>query len=318
MGKKIRVNYFDVVGRALPPLDDAKVARAVERLSATYRAGRHDLDFESEEGRAAYLWHHLPAHVCDLARLFTDLLDLLRGREALKLVGLGAGPGSEVLALLEAVTSARARGDLEDLRRVEAVRVDREPAWDRSFGPLLREARAQLERRDPSLGVEWTLEARPRALVCDLGAGLPLDVLDEVRDATLVVAANLVSEVAPRGTPELPEGLARTARRLLEALPAGASLLLVDRAGAPGVQERLEALVELALEVRPGAQATGAETRETRCGCVLTRRGQALYQHVNLPTTRDEDRPVRNCNSAWRLILLEEPAEAPRGADLTG
>ncbi|MBL4848772.1 MAG: hypothetical protein JKY65_24895, partial [Planctomycetes bacterium] len=144
---RVRVNFFDVVGRALGDRPERAVGRAITALSATYRAGRADQDFASDAGRAAYAWHHLPAHVSDLARLLLDLPELFAEREELHLLGLGAGPGSEVLALLEAVSSEKARGDVEDLTRLVAHRVDREQSWDEDFSKLVESARAALAAR---------------------------------------------------------------------------------------------------------------------------------------------------------------------------
>ena len=84
---RIRVNFFEVVGKALGDRAPHEVGRAITRLSAAYRAGQSDLDFASEAGRAGYAWHHLPAHVSDLARLFLDLPELFAGREELRLLG---------------------------------------------------------------------------------------------------------------------------------------------------------------------------------------------------------------------------------------
>jgi hypothetical protein len=312
----IRISYFDVVGRALAagggpadllpggPGDPREVGRAIERLSATFREGRADFD-RSAVGRAAYLWHLLPAHVCDLARLFLDVPGLLddEARERVSLLGLGAGPGSEVLALLEAVTSLRARGGLPALREVRARRVDLSGEWDLAFPALLDAARRDLVRRDPELGTSWTLDAPARALVSDLAASPPDEaVVAAAAEADLVVAANLLTEVAPRGTDELPGGLAELLAGVVRALPAGAHLLLVDRQNAPGAAARLEAAAAVARDARPGATVEGPRERTTRCTCGLTRQVKALYEHVRLPLTKDEDRPVLNCRTLWWQI----------------
>lgn len=295
-----RISYFDVVGRALggPGGSPREVARAIVRLSATFREGRDDFD-RSAVGRAAYLWHLLPAHVCDLSRLLLDALDLDDAREEVSLLGLGAGPGSEVLALLEALTATRARGGLPALRRVRARRVDLSAEWDASFAALLDAVRPDLARRDPGLGRDWTIDA-PRSLACDLAAPpLPAEVLAAAGEADLVVAANLLTEVAPRGTDDLPRGLADGLLALWSALRPGAQVLLVDRAGAPGAEARLTAAAALLARARPGAVVDGPRPRQTRCACALTRPVKALYELVRLPTTKDQDRPVLNCRTLW-------------------
>lgn len=307
-----RIGYFDIVGRALggPGGSPHDVARAIERMSATFREGRADFD-RSPAGRAAYLWHLVPAHVCDLARLFLDVPELLTDeREALSLLGLGAGPGTEVLALLEAITAARARGGLPALRRVRARRVDLSPEWDGSFQALLEAQRPDLVKRDPGFGSDWTLDAPARSLACDLGqAPLAPAVREAAAQADLVVAANLLTEVAPRGTDELPRGLSGTLAELYRALPAGAHVVLLDRMNAPGAEARLEAAAALAAEVRAGTFVDGPRARQTRCACPLTRQVKALYEHVRLPTTKDQDRPVLNCKTLWWHVVIT-PEEA--------
>jgi len=296
---RFKVSWFDVVGRALDPrLDDREVGKAIAALSAAYRAGRHDLDFETPTGRAAYLWHHLPAHVCDVTRLLLDHPDLLDG-ESLSLLGLGAGPGSEVVALLDAATQLLERGEPAP-SRLRAVRVDRVAAWDESFVPLIEAARRAVAGRG-----EVALEAPARALTCDLTAPTPPPaVLEAAHGADLLIAANLLTELPPRGTAELPGGSASALGAIFAALPAGAEALLVDRAGAPGAAARLEAAAALAVERRPGTTVQGGRERATRCGCALTRRVKEVYRHVKLPTTRDQDRPVRNCKSLWYRLTF--------------
>lgn len=300
---KIRVNLFEVVGRALGERPERAVGQAIVKLSAAYRAGRSDLDFQSEAGRAAYAWHHLPAHVSDLSRLALDLPELLAGRRELRLLGLGAGPGSEVLAWLEAISSEKARGGLPELELLAAHRVDRERSWDQDFPRLLSATEAALAARGCGLGQSWRVEAPAAALRYDLGRAPLEDALrEELRWADLCVAANLVSEVAPRGTEELPAGARALWSELCAELAAGAAerprdLLVVDRAKAPGVRGRLEELAGLARA--SGAEVHGPRPRTTACGYALTRQVKAIYRHVQLPTTLHEDRPVKNCQTLW-------------------
>lgn len=296
-----RISYFDVVGRALggPGGSPREVGEAIERLSATFREGRADFD-RFDLGRAAYLWHLLPAHVCDLSRLLLDVPGLLDDeRERLSLLGLGAGPGTEVLALLEAVTATRARGGLPALREVRARRADLSSEWDASFGRLLEAARPDLARRDPGLGEAWTLDAPARSIVGDLAAPpAPEALIAAAAEADLIVAANLLTEVAPRGTDDLPRGLRDVLTEVYRALRPGAHVVLLDRAGAPGAEARLGQAARLLAEVRP-ADLDGPRPRTTRCTCGLTRVVKKIYEHVRLPTTKDQDLPVLNCRTLW-------------------
>jgi len=300
---RIRINYFDVVGRALGDRPERAVGKAITALSAAYRAGRSDLDFASEAGRAGYAWHHLPAHVSDLARLFLDLPELFSEREELRLLGLGAGPGSEVLAVAEALSQDKARGDWEDLTRVEARRVDREQAWDQDFEKLLESAKAALAARRCGLGDEWTLDAPAASLRLDLGAPQLEDALREQLEwSDLCVAANLISELAPRGTDDLPPDALGLWTSICATLAAAGAerprdFLWVDRAKAPGVEGRLNQLAELARA--SGAEVVGPRPRATACAYAVTKEVKAIYRHVKIPTTLHEDRPVKNCQTLW-------------------
>jgi hypothetical protein len=292
VSRRLRVSYYDVVGRALPPLRDTDVGRAITRLSATYRAGKSDFDFSTEVGRAAYCWHLLPAHVSDFARWLYDFPQVLREREHLRVVALGAGPGSETLGLLEAISTLKSRGELSELARVDVQRVDHQGAWDLSHERLVQAARAAVEPRRTGLGEDWQLSS-PASLICDLAQGPPSEALKAVcAEADLVVAANLVSEVSPRGSDELPRSMREV---FAELLASPAAFLFLDRANAPGVAGRLAALAELAGPV------VGPRTRTTTCDYGLTRQVKEVYRHVSLPTTQHEDRPVRTCKTLWML-----------------
>jgi hypothetical protein len=303
-----RTSWFDVVGRALPPGDEPAVARAIERLSGAFRAGSDALGYEDAPTRAAYLWHHLPAHVCDLTTLLLDVAELWAEREALALVALGAGPGSEVLALGEALTRKRERGEETAVRRVRAARVDRVGGWDASFVPLLEAAQQAWDARDPARADPaegWSLQAAPAALPWDVCAAPPSpEVRGAVAEADLVVLSNLLTELPPRGSESLPDVAAAGFAALLAQARAGSAWLVLDRAGAPGAVERIDALIALAAAgPNPPRAVHGPRARQIRCGCALTRRAKALYEQVHLPTTRVEDRPARNCHTAWCALV---------------
>lgn len=303
-----KTSWFDVVGRALAPGDERGVAQAIERLSGAFRAGSPLLGYEDAVTRQGYLWHHLPAHVCDLTTLFLDVAELWAEREELALLALGAGPGSEVLALGEAICRKRERGEEVAARRVTATRVDRVSGWDAPFGPLLREAEAAWDQRDPARRdpqTGWTLAAAPAALSWDLGATRPPEpVRAAAAAADLVVLSNLLTELVPRGSEELPPVPAAGLAELLAVARAGSAWLVLDRAGAPGAVERIEALAALAAAgPNPPRGVHGPRARHIRCGCALTRRAKELYELVHLPTTRVEDRPARNCHTAWCALV---------------
>jgi hypothetical protein len=143
-------------------------------------------------------------------------------------------------------------------------------------------------------------------LLCDLTRPpISTAVADALGEADLVIAANLLTEVRPRGTDELPPGLSESLAAILAALRGTTDVLLLDRAGAPGAAGRLAAFADLAQREFPGAEVTGPRDRVSKCGCGFTRRGKAIYRHVTLPTTKDEDRPVKNCKTLWYRLRLE-------------
>src|SRR5581483_11540121 len=119
-----RLSYHDLAARATGEVPRDKLARAVERLSAAYR-----------EGRAAYLVHTLGAHACDVRRLVLDELEAEVARD-LRVVALGAGPGTEALALAEAWATLSARDGKPPGRTLRVDRVDRVAAWEESFVAL--------------------------------------------------------------------------------------------------------------------------------------------------------------------------------------
>ena len=293
-----RITWFDVVGKAIGRVHkEAAVAAEIERLSATFREGRHDFDYATPLRQAAYLWHLLPAHVCDVSRLLLDL-GALWDRPTLSIVAVGAGPGTEVLAALDAAAALAQRREL-GVERLRVTRVDRVGAWDQSFARLLPVAREQVAGIDRSFGQAWDLEAPPRTRVADLaGPPLPAAVLEAVGEADLLLMANLLTEVPPRETPELPPGLDQGLRELFTALRPGARAVLLDRRGAPGAMGRLAAAAALG-QACGATHARGPSARDIRCGCGLTKSAKRLYERVRLPTTNQQDRPVLNCRTAW-------------------
>ena len=70
-----RLSYHDLAARATERVPRDRLARAIEQLSAAYRQGRSIESHRTREGRAAYLVHTLPAHVCDARRLLQDELE---------------------------------------------------------------------------------------------------------------------------------------------------------------------------------------------------------------------------------------------------
>lgn len=299
----LRINYFDIVQRAIGVRDARRLGQAIERLSATFRAGR-ELSYTDAETRRAYLWHLLPAHVTDVSQLLEDHPELFE-RETLRVLALGAGPGSEVLAFLDVLTRRRARGEDDRLTRLTVQRVDRFGSWDKDFAALFAAAREACAARDPAFGETYDIDAPTQGLVADLTLPLGAKVREALAEADLVLGINLLSELPPRGEPQLPEGTVGALRTLYAQLPQGARVWWIDREGAPGVRERLEQAAALGLE-REGVRREELRVRHTRCGSAPTRQTKALYQKVKLPTTKDKDQPVLNCRTAWVALEVEE------------
>lgn len=296
---RLRIDYADVVARAQAEIEPRAVGAAIERLSAAWREGRDDFAWTDATHRAAYLWHIVPAHVCDAGRLFATQIDLL-DRETLHVVALGAGPGSEVLGLMEAITSAKAADALPALREVRFTRVDRVGRWEPEFRALWTTAQASWALRCPGLGTTWTATADAPLIAADLLAAPDPALVDVLATAHVVTAFNLVSELPPRSEPALPAGARQGLAVLLRtALDAGATVYVVDRAGAPHVPPRFEALLAGWQEDGLALEVTGPRTRQSRCSCAFSRRARRLYRHVRLPTTNAEDGPVRNCRTLW-------------------
>jgi hypothetical protein len=297
-----RLSYFDLAGRATASFERDALARAIERLSRTYREGREPAHERGAVDRAAYLVHVLPAHVCDERRLLLEELPQALEDE-LVVLALGGGPGTEVLAVGEAVAQLAARGE-RHARSVSVRRVDRVAAWDQAFAPLESAFREALVQVDPEAGSAWTLDAPP-TIAADL-ARPPLSaaVIDGARAASLVVVANLVTELAPRGTPRPPEGFLENVATLARAAPARQRILILDRAHAPGARARIEATLDAIANARPLEHLVPPAERENRCACTLTRATKDLYARVRLETTKVEDKPILTTRTAWALATV--------------
>jgi ribosomal protein RSM22 (predicted rRNA methylase) len=290
-----RLSYHDLAARATGDVPRDKLARAVERLSAAYREGRAVDTHATREGRAAYLVHTLGAHACDVRRLVLDALEAEIARD-LRVVALGAGPGTEALALAEAWATLSARDGKPPGRTLHVDRVDRVAAWEESFVALRAAFEPMLRELDPGLGQAWTWETPP-LVSCDLARPLPEALLELVAQADLVVAANLLSEILPRGTPDLPPVLVENLEAIAGRAREGAAFVVLDRGHAPGVMARIEAAARALGETR-----VEVHEREVRCACALTKTTKALYAKVKLPTTKVEDRPIGNTRTAWTLV----------------
>src|SRR5262249_18714636 len=154
--------------------------------SRAYREGRSLESHRTPEGRAAYLVHTLAAHVCDGRRLLLDELEGELRRKELRVVALGAGPGTEGLALAEAWGTGAARTGEAPGEVVRVDRVDRVRDWDGEAEALARETMVSLAALDPGAGVAWRLEAPP-AMVADLAqSSWGEAVLARAREADLV------------------------------------------------------------------------------------------------------------------------------------
>lgn len=263
----------------------------------------------SREGRAAYLVHVLPAHVCDERRLLLDELEAVVARPELRVLALGAGPGTEALALADAWAHLAARDGQAPGQLLRVDRCDLVGDWDESFAPLRAAAEAALRGLDPTLGTGWRWETPPRSLACDLSRPAPPDLLELARSADLVLLANLLSELEPRSTPSLPPGFLANLETFAREARPGASVVFLDRGHAPGVPERVASALAALARVRP-LEASGPHERETRCACALTRESKALYAKVRLPTTKVEDRPILNTRTVWARATFLPQATA--------
>src|SRR5579883_1052650 len=274
-----RLSYHDLAARATGEVPRDKLARAVERLSAAYREGRAVDTHATREGRAAYLVHTLGAHACDVRRLVLDELEAEVARD-IRVVALGAGPGTEALALAEAWATLSARDGKPPGRTLRVDRVDRVAAWEESFLALRAAFEPMLRELDPGLGEAWAWDTPP-LVSCDLARPIPDQILELVAPADVITAANLLSEILPRGTPELPPALTENLKAIAGKAREGAAFIILDRGHAPGVTARIEAAARALGETDPQIHE-----REVRCACALTKTTKALYARVKLPTTK--------------------------------
>ncbi len=302
---RFRMSWLAVAARVLeksgvPP---ERVAKAVERLSAAYRAGAADVGYSKRPTRLAYACHLLPAHVCDIRRVLEVAAgDVLDDPRPLAALALGGGPGAETLALLDAVSERAESGDPRPAS-LAVVRADRMEAWDDLHAALVPEALAELAVRDRDLAA-WVDVDAP-TLGVDLSAPpAPAALLEAAAGARLITIANVVSEVIPRAVPRLARGFVETIAAVAARAPAGARLVVIDRAGSPGLSDRVGALVDGILAARPGATAGSSTRVKHRCGCAFPKALVPLYAKVAIPTTKVEDRPVRNCDTLWIAIDL--------------
>lgn len=299
----LKLNYFDLVGRVAQRHPPRVLAAAVEELSRAYREGRPAEHDRSPAARAAYLVHVLPAHVCDQRSLWCGPLADLLARPRLSVLALGGGPGTEVLSLADALARRRLAGEPAPAA-LEVLRVDRFPTWDDAFAPLFRAFLARAPELDPELGTAWTLAAPPATLVADLAGPPPPALLAAAATADLVLVPNLLTELVPRATPALPPGAEAGLQALAAALPAGADVVILDRAHAPGAPARVEAARAALARARPFALDQPPRTSEGRCACLLTRAVKELYARVKLETTKREDRPILTLRTLWTRVRL--------------
>jgi hypothetical protein len=299
-----RVSYHEIAARATRSVPREALARAVERLSVSYREGRPGSVHRSRAGRAAYLVHVLPAHVCDERRLFLDEFEDALRRPVLRVLALGAGPGTEALALADAWAHLAARDGRAPGELLRVERADLVADWDESFAALRSVAEDALRGLDPTLGTAWVWDAPEHSLTADLARPVAPELAALAREADLILAANLLSELEPRSTPALPASFLENLALFARSAPAGASIVLLDRGHAPGVPERFRAALD-AIGRSRAAAISGPHERETRCACALTRETKALYAKVRLPTTKVEDRPILTTRTLWARAELD-------------
>ena len=303
---RYKVSWLDVVSHVVDGsgVEVATLARAIESLSAAFRSAQPDPGYRRRPVRLAYLCHILPAHICDLRRVFEVALeDLLGTCEHLSVLALGSGPGAEALALLDAITS-RNEKNRSSLQRLSVQRVDRVHYWDREQQTMLAAALEALAGRDASLGQRWKVDAEEPALQADLCKPPSDELLVHAGTANVITLCNVVSEIPPRAVATLPDGFLSAVAEVASAAPDGARLVIVDRAGSPACGQRVKRLIEAVGARRPGLEVRGPTRVTHRCGCSFPRTLVPVYKRVHLPTTNQEDRPVRNCDTLWACLDL--------------
>jgi len=224
-----RISYHEVAAKATHEVPREKLARAIERLSISYREGKPTAGHRSREGRAAYLVHVMPAHVCDERRLFWMRLEDAIARPTLRVLALGAGPGTEAVALADAWAHLSSRDGKAPGELLHVDRVDLVADWDESFAALRDASERALRTLDPGLGTSWRWDAPARSLACDLTASLARRAPRARPRSRSRPRANLLSELEPRSTPVLPAGFVANLESLARAAKQGASAVFLDR-----------------------------------------------------------------------------------------
>jgi ribosomal protein RSM22 (predicted rRNA methylase) len=106
----------DAVQQELAGLDLSRVARAAERITADYKAGKFGKSLASPEARAAYLVTRAPATYAACFSAFSEIARLAPTFAPSSLLDLGAGPGTAAWAAAELWPS------LQEFRLVEGNR----------------------------------------------------------------------------------------------------------------------------------------------------------------------------------------------------
>lgn len=157
----------------------------VECFKSQYYKG-NTISYTCEEKRKLYVLRYLPAHVAEIKKGLSRILDQKNDEwfecDEIKILSLGGGPGTDAYALMlwldENLTS------FPSLEYVEIHRVDMEPMWDEIVDELMGSLSGE---------VEYSLASHH----IDVANGL--DQLGE-NEFDLVIVSYLISELSTQET----------------------------------------------------------------------------------------------------------------------
>ena len=129
--------YADIPGS--DPAKDAAIQKACETLSSNYGnviAAGSKVDFGDPAVRFAYLYRYVTSHANIVYELIAteSVLRSLFSSETLRAVGIGGGPGSELLGILKYAAMRAAAG--KALPKFKFTLFDRAYAWGESWSDV--------------------------------------------------------------------------------------------------------------------------------------------------------------------------------------
>lgn len=200
-----------LVGNASPANALPEFRAGLKSLREAYKSKSGAPDYSERHSRGAYALAYYPHHVMAYAHMFAraGLGNLGLNGGPVRVVVLGAGPGSEILGLLHAANCLD-WGELE----LEIALVDKEAGWKNSHPTTLARAGSQI------LGS--AIEAKSFEIL-DLNTPQGLIGLQgAVSDSDLVLVPMLLSETDGRGKP------GRITDAIFGAMPAKSRLVISD------------------------------------------------------------------------------------------